>query len=46
MFGDRAPDFEAELFEALMRFNPSGVFREHLETEVLLAPKMAWKQNQ
>jgi ubiquinone/menaquinone biosynthesis C-methylase UbiE len=40
LFGDRAPYFEAELFEALMRFNPSGLFRERLETEVLLAPKI------
>ncbi|WP_372787039.1 class I SAM-dependent methyltransferase [Phenylobacterium sp.] len=39
MFGDRAPAFEAELTQALLRFNPSGVFNEQLETAVFLAPK-------
>jgi ubiquinone/menaquinone biosynthesis C-methylase UbiE len=39
MFGDRAPAFEAELSRALIRLNPSGEFRETLETAVFLAAK-------
>jgi ubiquinone/menaquinone biosynthesis C-methylase UbiE len=39
LFGDRAGAFERDLSEALLRFNPSGVFKERLETEVLIAPK-------
>ena len=41
MFGERVAAFEAELTQALLRLEPSGVFREQLETEVLLAPKRA-----
>ena len=41
LFGDRAEAFEAELAEALLRLNPTGVFEERIETEVLLAPKQA-----
>ena len=41
LLGDRSPQFEAELSEALLRVNPTGVFRERLETEVLIAPKSA-----
>lgn len=39
LFGDKSAEFEAELSEALLRINPTGVFREQLETEVLIAPK-------
>jgi len=39
LFGDRAGAFERDLSEALLRLNPSGVFKERLETEVLIAPK-------
>jgi SAM-dependent methyltransferase len=38
-FGDRAVEFEAELFEALRSLNSSGVFKEQIESEVLVAPK-------
>jgi len=38
-FAERAPDFEAALTEALLSANPSGVFHEPLETEVLVAMK-------
>lgn len=38
MLGDRTSAFEAELVQALLQLNPSGVFREQLETSVLLAP--------
>lgn len=41
LFGERVAAFEAELTQALLRLEPSGVFREQLETEVLLAPKRA-----
>lgn len=40
LFGDRAAEFEAALSEALLSLNPSGVFNERIETEVLVAPKM------
>lgn len=40
-FADRAPAFEAELTDALLRLNPAGVFTEHIETEIVLAPKQA-----
>jgi SAM-dependent methyltransferase len=40
-FGDRAEAFEAALAEALLALNPSGVFHERLETEVLVAMKSA-----
>jgi ubiquinone/menaquinone biosynthesis C-methylase UbiE len=39
MFGDRVAAFEADLSEALLRFNPSGVFHETLATAVFIAPK-------
>jgi len=41
LFGDRAPAFERDLTAALLAANPSVVFEEQLETEVLIAPKMA-----
>jgi hypothetical protein len=37
-FGERVALFECDLTEALLAVNPSGVFRERLETEVLIAP--------
>jgi ubiquinone/menaquinone biosynthesis C-methylase UbiE len=39
-FGERLAMFERELTEALWRMNPSGVFQERVETEVLVAPIM------
>lgn len=36
-FGERLSKFEGELTEALLRVNPSGVFMERVETEVLVA---------
>jgi ubiquinone/menaquinone biosynthesis C-methylase UbiE len=39
LFGDNAQEFEAELSRALLRLNPAGVFKEHIETEVLIARK-------
>ncbi|HEX4197376.1 MAG TPA: class I SAM-dependent methyltransferase [Caulobacteraceae bacterium] len=41
LFGDRAEAFEAELSKALLDLNPTGVFTEPIETEVVLAPKRA-----
>ena len=38
-FGDRAARFERDLTEALLRSNPSGVFREQLETQVVIVRK-------
>ena len=38
-FGDRAAEFEAELTSALLELNPSGVFKERIETEVIIARK-------
>ena len=40
-FGDNAKAFELELTTALLSLNPAGIFNEHLETEVLIAPKRA-----
>jgi ubiquinone/menaquinone biosynthesis C-methylase UbiE len=40
-FGDRTALFERDLTDALLRANPSGVFKERLETEVLIARKEA-----
>jgi hypothetical protein len=37
-FGEHAATFEHELTQALLSANPTGVFRERLETEVLIAP--------
>lgn len=39
LFGNNAGAFEAELSEALFRFNPAGVFSEQVETEVVIAPR-------
>jgi hypothetical protein len=36
-FGNRIGVFERDLREALLRANPSGVFKERLETEVTIA---------
>jgi ubiquinone/menaquinone biosynthesis C-methylase UbiE len=41
MFGDRAPAFEAELTDALLRLAPAGLFHEPLETAVFVAMKRA-----
>jgi hypothetical protein len=41
LFGDDAKVFEAELSRALLSLNPAGVFNEHVETEVVMAPKRA-----
>jgi SAM-dependent methyltransferase len=40
-FGDRATAFEAELSQALLRLNPSGLFPERIETAVFVAHKAA-----
>ena len=40
-FGDRAAAFEAALTEALLAQNPSGRFRERVETEVIVARRVA-----
>jgi SAM-dependent methyltransferase len=37
LFGDDAPAFERELTAALLRENPSGIFRELVDTEVVIA---------
>lgn len=39
LFGDKVGAFETQLTEALLSHNPAGIFRERLETEVLIAPK-------
>ena len=39
-FGDRAFLFERDLTRALLRANPSGVFKETVETAVLIARKV------
>ena len=39
LFGDRIGEFEQALREALLALSPSGVFRERLETDVMIAPK-------
>lgn len=39
-FGERLATFERELTEALLRMNPLGVFKERVETEVLVAHVM------
>lgn len=41
LFGEHAKTFEAELTQALLSRNPTGVFNEQLETEVIIAPKRA-----
>jgi hypothetical protein len=33
--------FETALTQALLSVNPTGIFNEHVETEVLLAPRRA-----
>lgn len=40
-FGTRTADFERELTAALLSMQPSGIFSEQTETEVLLAPYSA-----
>jgi len=37
LFGDEGPRFETELREAMGELNPAGVFREKVETEVVIA---------
>jgi SAM-dependent methyltransferase len=37
-FGERAPLFERELTDELLAANPTGMFKERVETEVLIAP--------
>jgi SAM-dependent methyltransferase len=39
MFGARREAFEAELAEALLQLEPSGLFHERIETAVYVAPK-------
>jgi ubiquinone/menaquinone biosynthesis C-methylase UbiE len=39
LFGDNAEAFEAELTETLLSLNPSGAFKEQVDTEVVIAPK-------
>jgi SAM-dependent methyltransferase len=39
LFGDRIAGFESTLRDALLKLNPSGVFHERLETEVMIVPK-------
>jgi SAM-dependent methyltransferase len=41
LFGNTAEAFEAELSEALLSLEPSGLFTARLETEVVIAPKRA-----
>jgi ubiquinone/menaquinone biosynthesis C-methylase UbiE len=41
LFGDNAKAFEAELSKALLSLSPAGVFNEHVETEIVIAPKRA-----
>jgi ubiquinone/menaquinone biosynthesis C-methylase UbiE len=41
LFGDDANAFEAELTKALLIINPTGVFKEQVETEVVIAPRKA-----
>jgi SAM-dependent methyltransferase len=38
-FGERIADFERDLRAALLTDNPSGVYKEHMETEVVIARK-------
>jgi hypothetical protein len=38
LFGERARSFETELAQALITRNPTGVFEERIETEVVVAP--------
>jgi ubiquinone/menaquinone biosynthesis C-methylase UbiE len=41
LFGENSKTFEAVLTEALLSENPTGVFNEQVETEVVIAPKRA-----
>ena len=43
LFGDDATSFEVELTQALLKQNPIGIFRERVETEVIIAFKRARK---
>lgn len=38
-FGERVESFERELVDVLLRMNPTGVFQERIETEILVALK-------
>lgn len=40
-FGDDAPAFETALSEALLAMNPTGLFHERVETEVIVARRAA-----
>jgi hypothetical protein len=40
-FGERIDAFERNLREALLAENPSGVYKEQLETEVVIARKQS-----
>lgn len=42
-FGDNLAGFEAALREALLELNPSGLFHERIETEVVVARKKTGK---
>lgn len=39
LFGGRARSFEGELKKVLLNMNPTGIFKEQIETEVVIAPK-------
>jgi SAM-dependent methyltransferase len=39
LFGDRLAEFEQTLRDALLTLNPSGIFHERLETEVMIVRK-------
>jgi ubiquinone/menaquinone biosynthesis C-methylase UbiE len=39
LFGEHAKAFEAEITRTLLSLNPTGIFNEQLETEVVIAPK-------
>jgi ubiquinone/menaquinone biosynthesis C-methylase UbiE len=41
LFGDDANAFEVEVTKALLNLNPTGIFKEQVETEVVIAPKRA-----
>jgi len=38
-FGTRAADFERELSSELLKMSPSGIFRERVETELIVAKR-------
>jgi ubiquinone/menaquinone biosynthesis C-methylase UbiE len=41
LYGDNTQAFEVELTKALLGLNPTGVFSEQVETEVVIVPKRA-----